>query len=84
MQRGLQEKARFCSLTVCKLAEKRAADTPRSGKTNNEAAPYANCKMFDEAVLQVFKMLLQNAKPCASFTKSKTRFCEKRLIFLAR
>lgn len=55
----------------------------QSRKTNNEAMRYANCKMPAKAILQVFKMLLQNAKYCANFTKSKTRFCEKRLIFSA-
>jgi len=45
---------------------------------------YANCKTLGKAVLQVLKMRLQNAKHCAIFTKYKTRFCEKQLIFSAK
>lgn len=50
-------------------------------KTNNEALHYANCKMSAKAILQVFKMRLQNEKNCATCTKSETRFCRKQLIF---
>ncbi len=61
--------------------KKCARSARERSKTNNEALHYANCKMSAKAILQVFKMRLQNAKYCATFTKYKICFCEKQLIF---
>ena len=55
--------------------------TAAGAKTNNEALHYANCKMPAKAILQVFKMRLQNKENCATCTKCETRFCRKQLIF---
>ena len=64
-----------------KTCKNRAFTHRRRAKTNNEALHYANCKMPAKAILQVFKLRLQNKKNCATCTKCETRFCRKQLIF---
>lgn len=81
MQADFLHAMRFCIALTQKLAKNRAFTHCRRGKTNNEALHYANCKMPAKAILQVFKMRLQNKKNCAICTKYETCFCEKQLIF---
>lgn len=84
-----QNASRFSSCSVIlhsahtKTCKKQGVCALYRAKTNNEALHYANCKMSAKAILQVFKMRLQNEKNCATCTKSETRFCRKQLIFSA-
>lgn len=73
----------FCIALTRKLAKNMAFECRRGAKTNNEALHYANCKMPAKAILQVFKLRLQNEKNCAICTKYETRFCRKQLNFSA-
>lgn len=82
-----QNASRFSSCSVIlhsahkKTCKKQGVCALYRAKTNNEALHYANCKMSAKAILQVFKMRLQNEKNCATCTKYETCFCEKQLIF---
>ena len=84
-----QNASRFFSCSVIlhsahtKTCKKQGVCALYRAKTNNEALHYANCKMPAKAILQVFKMRLQNKKNCATCTKCETRFCRKQLIFSA-
>lgn len=62
--------------THTKTCKRRVFACRHGAKTNNEALHYANCKMPAKAILQVFKLWLQNKKNCATCTKCETRFVE--------
>lgn len=83
MQADFLPAMRFCHSTHTKTCKNRAFTHRHRAKTNNEALHYANCKMPAKAILQVFKMRLQNKENCATCTKCETRFCRKQLIFSA-
>ena len=49
----------------------------------NRAFTHRHRAKTNKAILQVFKMRLQNKENCATCTKCETRFCRKQLIFSA-